>query len=175
MIIAVQTSDDFRKFVLQNGWLHFICLVIALITMCVIICTDYGRRVPHNYILCAIFTTCEGYAIAGVTAVYEDETVILAGLETALVSIALTIYAMYSKTDISVFMGLAFVAYFALLPIILIGSLFMSMQAVHIVYCVIGLILYSLFLIIDTKMICDKGKTFGNYDVSYDDYIICAM
>ena len=170
----IHTNEGAREFVMKNPSIHIICLVIALGCMCAIVCTGLGKRVPHNYILCAIFTLTEGYIIAGFTSVYPKENVIAAGLCTALVSIALTVYALYTKTDISVFIGMSFVVYLAMLPMCFIAAA-LSLDAVRIVYCCIGLILYSLFLIIDTKIICEKNKSFGGYEVEYDDYIICAM
>jgi len=47
----------------------------------------------------------------------------LAGLTTALVTISLTIYAMFTKTDIRVFMALVFVLYLAMLPMCIIGAI----------------------------------------------------
>jgi hypothetical protein len=44
-----------------------------------------------------------------------------------------------------------------------------------IVYCCIGVSFYSLFLIIDTKMICDSNKSMGGFDIDYDDHILCAL
>ncbi len=43
--------------------------------------------------------------IAGITSVYDKNTVILAGLGTALVTVALTFYAMITKVNIQVFHG----------------------------------------------------------------------
>lgn len=142
--------------------------------MIMIICC-VGRSYPINMILCFIFTLAEGYCVAGFTSVYEPELVITAGVATALISISLTIYAFYTKTDINTFMAMAFVIYLAMLPMLLFGAFVMSMRAAYMLYCALGLILYSLFLIIDTKMICDNNESFGGYEVSYDDYVIGAM
>jgi FtsH-binding integral membrane protein len=48
-----------------------------------------------------------------------------------------------------VFSGMAMIVYFAMLPLMIIGF-FMKIQILYIVYCCLGLIFYSLFLIIDT-------------------------
>jgi FtsH-binding integral membrane protein len=43
--------------------------------------------------------------IAGITSVYDQNTVILAGLGAALVTVTLTFYAMTTKINIQVFNG----------------------------------------------------------------------
>lgn len=43
------------------------------------------------------------------------------------------------------------------------------------IYNVLGVLLYSLFLIIDTMMICSKGKGMSNRAISMDDYVIGAL
>lgn len=68
---------------------------------------------------------------------------------TALVSISLTIYAMRTKTNIEVFYAMTFVIYFAMLPLLIIGFI-MHSAVLHIVYCALALLFYSIFLIIDT-------------------------
>ena len=145
----------------------------AITSMCAIMCC-FGRTVPHNYFLLCIFTACEGYMVAGLTARYPREIVVLAGLSTALVTVALTIYALVTKTDISVFSGLAFVLYLAMIPIMIIG-MFIHTKMLHILYCCLGLMFYSIYLIMDTMQICRSDKFVNGYEFSYDDYIIAAM
>ena len=60
----------------------------------------YARREPINFILLACFTLCEAWMIAGITAFYYTREVILAGAITALVTSALTVYAIKTKTKI---------------------------------------------------------------------------
>lgn len=174
LITGVQVDEGFRAFCWTNQWLHILAVITAISTMIAIICCC-GRSYPINMVLCAIFTLAEGYCVAGFTSVYEPELVVTAGVATALVSIALTIYAFYTKTDINTFMAMAFIVYLAMLPMLLFGGFVMGMRAAYMVYCTLGLLLYSLFLIIDTKMIADSGNSFGGFAVAYDDYVIGAM
>lgn len=97
----------------------------------------------------------------------------MAGASTALTTIALTIYALRTTTNIEVFMAMSFVVYLAMLPLIII-SFFVGLGALYTLYCALGVLLYGLFLIIDTIMITG-GKTMTNQACSMDDYIIGAM
>lgn len=87
--------------------------------------------------------------VGGLTARYQPDVVILAGLATALVTIALTVYAMRTKTSIEVFYAMTFVIYLAMMPLFIIG-LIIKCKVLYIVYCCLGLLFYSIFLIIDT-------------------------
>ena len=72
-----------------------------------------------------------------------------AGATTALVAIALTVYAMTTKVAIQVFAAMVWILYLAMLPMTLL-SFFLRIPGLHILYLALGLIFYSLFLIIDT-------------------------
>lgn len=91
--------------------------------------------------------------VAGLTARYDQNTVIAAGATTALVAVSLTIYAMFTKVKLEVFYAMVFVIYLAMLPMMILCFV-LRLPTLHIVYCALGLIMYSLFLIIDTIQIC---------------------
>ena len=114
-----------------------------------------------------------GWSVAIITAYFNHKIVIISGAATALVSIALSIYACFSKESIEYMYGIAFIVIFAMIPLGILSS-FMQLKVIHVLYCMIGLFLYSIFLLIDTKMIL-SGKSFGNYDIVYDDYILASL
>lgn len=175
-IAYVQYSDSMKLFMIQNIALTIVACVGSIGLMCAIICC-FGRQHPTNLILLGLFTVCEAYMIAGITIRYTPNVVAMAGLVTALVTISLTVYAYRTKVEIEVFGALAFVVYIAMLPIAIIGFFVFPGHFLYTVYNVLGVLLYSLFLIIDTKMICDKGNGMGGarYSVSLDDYVIGAL
>ena len=154
--------------------MSLVCTAVAITTMCALICC-FGRTVPWNYALLFVFTAAESYCVAGLTSFYDQQVVFMAGLSTALVTISLTMYAMFTKTDISVFVGLVWVVYLAMLPITIVGFCLRGFNTLYILYCILGIIFYSLFLIIDTMQICKSQKSLGGYAVSYDDYVIGAL
>ena len=169
----VQLNPDFKKFCMQAYWLMILASIGSITTMCMIICC-FGRQVPLNFILLTIFTLCEGFMVATITAAYDEKTVMLAGLATALTTISLTIYAMFTKVNIEVFYALIFVIYIAMFPLMIVGWL-IGLAWIRVLYCCLGLIFYSIFLIVDTMQICRSNKSLGGYAVEYDDYIIGAL
>ena len=82
---------------------------------------------------------------------------------------------MRTKVQIEVFGAMAFVVYMAMLPIAIISFFMFPGKPLMILYNVLGVLLYSLFLIIDTMMICNKGNSMSNYSVDYDDYVMGAL
>ena len=61
-----------------------------------------------------------------------------------------------------------------MMPLIIIGFIIRT-NALNILYCCLGLLFYSLFLIVDTMMICRDNKSAGGMAISYDDYVLCAL
>lgn len=173
-IILVQTSDVANDFATRNPGIAITAAVLSIFLMFAIVCC-FGRSNPTNYILLFYFTVCETYMVGGLTAAYDPKTVMLAGLSTALVVIALTVYAMKTNVPIEVFAAMSWVVCLAMLPIAIIGF-FMHLPILSTVYCLLGVLLYSLYLIIDTMFICGgKSMSGNNIQCSMDDYVIGAL
>merc|ERR1712046_227244 len=94
--------------------------IMSIVFLFMIVCC-FRKKTPHNYYLLFAFTACETYMVGGLTSRYSSDLVILAGLATALVTIALTIYAMRTKVSIEVFYAMTFVIYIAMFPLFIIG------------------------------------------------------
>lgn len=171
-IFLVQSDYHVRNFCIVNNAIAIIACVLSLVFLFMLVCC-FHRSHPINYALLFGFTVCETYMVGGLTASYDPKTVMMAGLATALVSISLTIYAMKTKVNIEIFYAMTFVIYLAMLPLIII-SFVIQLKALYILYCCLGLLFYSIFLIIDTMTIV-KGKSLGGYECSHDDAILGAL
>lgn len=140
-------------------------------------CRANARKVPLNYILLLVFTGCEAYMITWIGAQYDKQAVLMAAVYTSVITIVLSLYACFTKADFTKLCGRWTI--FALLLIITI-QLTLSIITMVIweangtyVPLVAGfcVILYGLFLIIDTQLIVG-GK---RHELSLDDYIIGAL
>ena len=158
---------------IENSSLTLTCFFGSIVALCAVSCC-FAKSYPLNYILLFIFTFCFSYMLGGFTSNFNKYMVITATFGTAMVTIALTLYAMTSRVEIEVFMGLVWVVCMAEFPLMFVG-LFMGLKFLHIIYCLIGITFYSIFLIIDTKIICDSNKSMGGFDIDYDDYILCSL
>ena len=99
VFIVISQTSGFKSFLVKNIGLTLGCCVLEIVVIFALVCC-YGRTHPINLILLAVFTLCESYIVAGLTAQYDKNTVILAGLGTALVTVSLTFYAMTTKVEI---------------------------------------------------------------------------
>lgn len=57
------------------------------------------RKFPHNFIILGVFTIAESLSMGLITAHYKTDIVVTAIFITAVVCVALTIFAMQTKID----------------------------------------------------------------------------
>ncbi len=179
LFVSLTFSDSWALFFNTNIAVFWICLALSLITAIVLICfKNVARSVPLNYILLTIWTFCESWMVATCASFYEPTTVFIAAALTAAVTCGLTVYACTTKTDFTfcggmLFAGSVLMFFMGLLFLIFgmgkYGST--SFKIINILYCGMGVLLYSIYLIYDTQLVMGK---FGN-EYSIDDYIIAAM
>eukprot|EP00357_Protocruzia_adherens_P013751 CAMPEP_0115017768 /NCGR_PEP_ID=MMETSP0216-20121206/28337_1 /TAXON_ID=223996 /ORGANISM="Protocruzia adherens, Strain Boccale" /LENGTH=236 /DNA_ID=CAMNT_0002388695 /DNA_START=44 /DNA_END=754 /DNA_ORIENTATION=- len=165
-------SEAVQQFMLENFAL-FICSCVLAIVICFALscCPQNGRIVPRNYILLGLFTLCESYMVGALCAMTDPTIVLTAAVLTVGVTVALTLYACFTKTDFTVLGGMTWILCMVML-MFGIMLFFMHSSLLNTIYCVLGVLLYGLFLIIDTQLIVGGQKT---YRLGYDDYILGAM
>lgn len=169
LMASLTFTDGFRNFCLTNIWLFWVCLIVSICVAIPLICfRSVSRTVPNNYICLGVWTFCEAYMVSVCCATYEPSVVISAAALTCAVTVALTLYAYNTKTDFTFMGGMLWVAvcilFFA-------GFLCFFLPALRVLYCVIGVIIYSIYLIYDTQLVMGK---FGN-EYEIDDYVIAAL
>ena len=150
MCIPSLTSDTYAQWQVDNTWLLWTCLAVYLVLgFTIICCKGLARSVPTNYILLFIFCLSLSYIVSAICATYDPNIVIMAAIMTTGITLALTIYAMTTKTDFTVCGGLLFVLVMAL---ILFGlfALFFNVKILYTFYCILGVIVYGIYLITDT-------------------------
>jgi FtsH-binding integral membrane protein len=108
-----------------------------------------GRKVPLNYILLLIFTFCEAYTVAFCCAAVGDPKIVIASaFMTSGIVIALTLYAVFTKTDFTTCGGVLTVA---CAVFILVGLFsFVLGATMRLVICGVGVLLFGVYLIFDT-------------------------
>ena len=152
MAIAATTLDpELNAWMSQQAGLaiglFLFSIVIELVLIC---CRSFSRKVPTNYLLLLLFTSCQAFYFAMVTTMYDAESVLSSALMTAGMTVALTIYAFTTKTDFTVCGGLFFVMSIAMIFLVLI-SMFMTFAAWwYPLLSVLFVVMFSLYLIYDT-------------------------
>ena len=175
--ISLTFIKPIRKFVSTNFLEHpnpvitifSVIFLIVTITVCIVFgcCRDTARRVPINYILLFSFTLCMSFYCFLLCSIFEPEEVISAALLTFGATVGLTIYAYRTTTDYTYCGGFLF----ALLLIMIFSVFLFFWIEFTVVYLIIGVLIYSLYLIYDTQLIL------GSFGVRYniDDYCLAAL
>ncbi len=99
---------------------------------------------------------------------YEPKVVIAAASMTCAVTLALTVYSFTTKSDFTFLGGMLFVSVVALM---MFGIFAFIVPALHALYCILGVLLYSIYLIYDIQLVMGK---FG-LEYKIDDYILAAL
>ena len=91
----------------------------------IVCCKSNARKVPLNYILLFVFTACEAFFFSYAASLYDANSSIMAGGMTAGMTVALFLYAVFTKTDFTVCGSLFFVLFVSFI-LVAIFSIFMA-------------------------------------------------
>ncbi|XP_041987448.1 protein lifeguard 2-like isoform X2 [Aricia agestis] len=146
--------------------------VLGMVLICMMLCTELRRVAPWNFIFLAIFTVTQGI-IVGILAIYcgKDEVLLAFGI-TAAVVLALTLFAFQTKWDFTTIGGGLLATLVVLIIFSSIAAFMPYYRTMNLLYCGIGVILFSFYIIYDTQlMIGGEHK----YSVSPEEYIFAAL
>ena len=170
-------------------------LVASIVFIVAIACCEGPRRVyPYNYICLGAFTVFEAVICGTLASFYDTQSVAIAFGITMLVVTGLTLFAFQTRIDFTGLWVYLFVFILVVLIFAVFAVLFQS-KVLMILYCCLGVLAYSLFLVFDTQMVvgmrmppracgipCCAGR--GNDDrrpemrkhfYSIDDYTFAAL
>lgn len=85
-------------------------------------------------------------------------------------TLALTVYALTTETDITMYGGVLFAGS----AVLLVGGIFLMFtnnNTAHIIFSCIAVILFSVYIIYDTQLLLDSSEQ----SYSIDDYIVAAL
>lgn len=130
--------------------LFYVCLAVGLICQITLMCFGrVARSVPINYIIMLILTICESYMLSLTCAQYDPKSVFQIFLLTAVSFTGMSIYAVFTKKDLTIFGSIVSGISMLMLTISLM-MLFTSTPIIRMVYSGLAIILALLFVAIDT-------------------------
>ena len=140
-----------RLWIGQNEAVIWTMFAVSIVTQCALLCfLNLARTVPYNYMLLFLFTGSEAYIVAFISSQYPADVVCQAAFMTAAVVIALTIYALRTKTDFSVYGGCLYILA-AVMFICSLALIFLPQNHwLTVLYSALGVILFGFYLIFDT-------------------------
>ena len=163
----------------QNMWyLYGPAVFLQLFVFCALACCkNVARKSPINYVCLGIFTICWTFILTWITTFYTPEEVTLAALFTAAITLTISVYACFTENDFTVLcgpflcMGLLMVLCVQMMLSLLTSLLWYS-SGFYFPFCAgFCVILYALYILVDTQLIVGGGR----HELSIDDYIIGAI
>lgn len=161
-----------HKFVMAHQELFWISFIVTLVMIiCMACCTSLRRKAPLNFIFLFLFTIAESFLLATAASTYSSVEVLLAVGITAVVCLALTLFAFQTKFDFTALNSILFVAMIVFLLFGIIAMIWKG-KIITLVYASLGALLFSVYLVFDTQMMMG-----GNHKVSIspEEYIFAAL
>ena len=164
-------NSSFQEYLLTSHTIYGLCCLISLICLLLPLCSSkIYQSFPTNYIVMTIFTLSYSWIIAAFTCLYTFNSVMTALFLTLVTVVTLTIYAWKTKKDYSISGG-ALIVSLVLLIFSSIIFAFIGVPFFNMLITYLSLILFSVYLIYDTQLLCGKGRV----KFSEDDYILAAI
>lgn len=140
-------------------------------SICALACCGFDKTVPINYVFLCIFTFCTGWIVSISTLHVKPIIVLEAACLTLAMVFAITLYAMTTTTDFTVFGPLLWI--FGM--VFGVAGIFLSMFGFTkgLLWSTIGVVLFSFYLLYDTQMIMGGDNKSVQYDE--DCYILAAI
>ncbi|XP_067631016.1 protein lifeguard 1-like isoform X3 [Eurosta solidaginis] len=161
-----------RDVAYNNPALFWVALAVLLVTMiCMACCESVRRTTPTNFIFLGLFTLAESFLLGISAGRYAPNEVLLAVGITAMVCLALTLFATQTKYDFTMCGGVLIVAMLVFL-IFGIAAIFIKGKIITLVYASIGALLFSIYLIYDTQLMMGGDH---KYSISPEEYIFAAL
>ena len=164
-------SSTFKELLMTSISYYWICFITSIVCLLLpIIIPKLYQIVPINYIILTIFTLSYSWIIGARVCEYTFSNVMSALFLTFVTVLALSIYAFITKNDYTIFGGTLFVCLVLLIffPLML---FIVEIPFFNLIMTISSLILFSIYLLYDTQLLCGKGR----HKFSEDDYILAAI
>uniref|UniRef100_A0A4W5QV36 Uncharacterized protein n=1 Tax=Hucho hucho TaxID=62062 RepID=A0A4W5QV36_9TELE len=131
IICAFLYWEALRVWSMNTNWFSFSMIaVVFVIIIALSCCVNIRRKVPLNFLALGLFTIAEGLLLGSLTVFYEAEAVMWAVGATALVSLALSVFAMQSRWDFTLASGGLWVFCWTLIAFALLCGIMRSQHTV---------------------------------------------
>ena len=166
---------DVINFINANQWLLWTSLALSFTFMMIFACfPTLMRKYPLNYVILFLFTATEGLFVGLICSQYQVQSVLLAVVTVTGITLALTLFAFQTKYD---FTGWGPYLLVATLVLLVFGFVLIfvkdSTGTAQKVYCGIGALLFSMYLVYDTQLIA--GGSHRKHQFNIDDYAMAAI
>jgi FtsH-binding integral membrane protein len=164
-------NESYRTFQQQDIIVFIIAVVISITILVVLFCfTENMKKVPINYILLGAFTLCQAYIVSHLCSTTDPQIVFCGMTMTVVMTITLSVYAYYAKTDFTLMSGLMFCLAITML-LFTICAIIIQSKIFYLFLAALGVFVFSIYIIYDTQLILGRHKV----RLSCDDYILGVL
>ncbi|XP_044316167.1 protein lifeguard 3 [Drosophila rhopaloa] len=160
-----------RHFLIRHWYIGLIgTAVIFIISIIMCFCIGLFRKSPYKYILLVIYVIAHAALVACCAVRYYPKLVFIAVAVCAGIVILLGLFARFAPCD---FTGCCIFLFVLSIVVLIMGILSLFFPILRIVYVALGVLLFSVYIVVDLQMLIG-GKTHKNqFDES--DFILAAM
>lgn len=166
-------SESAKEWVRARGVVLVVfAVVLYLAFFLMILCLPrrHMRTYPHNFLILAGFTITEGFLIGVICTSFTLDSVLASVFATSFLVVALMCFAAYTKTDFTSMGGYLFASCMVLMTFGFF-CMFFPFPIVQTLWCGIGLLVFSMYLIHDTQKIVGKREL----AIGIDDYVMATL
>ncbi|KAI6220881.1 hypothetical protein M3Y99_01584300 [Aphelenchoides fujianensis] len=167
--------QDTMLFAQQNRWLFWVSYGTFFVTYLALVCCESVRRsFPGNLIMTGIFTLASGWLTMMLTIQLQIESVLLCVIITALSCGSIVLFAMFTKKDLTSYIGvLAVISIFLFMfgLVAVIATVAFHARLLYTVYAGMAALVMLGWLAIDIQMMMGGRK----YEISPEDHIFAAL
>ena len=117
------------------------------------------RKAPFNYMILFLYTIVTSVLVASISAFVQPKYVMIAAIMTFGMFLGLTIFAFFIRADLTILRGMISTIGITLLLMIIFLILYSSMF-IYIIVASLVIVLMSIYIIWDTRMIVGHEKYF---------------
>jgi FtsH-binding integral membrane protein len=157
-----------QLYVRRNQWVFWTAWALAIGLLLVISCVEKARRsFPTNMLLLGVFTAVQAFLVGTLSAYYNIEAVAIAFAVTSAAVIAITIFAINTKIDVTKYGTLLLVELVAFIVLLILGLFWVS-KVLWLVLSGIACLIFSAYLVsvpcAESEMFCfavQSGDSMG--------------
>ncbi|XP_017009732.2 protein lifeguard 3 isoform X3 [Drosophila takahashii] len=160
-----------RRFLLRHWYIGLIAMAV-IITICIMMCfcISLFRKSPWKYILLVIYVIAHAALVSCSAVRYHPKLVFIAVAVCAAIVVLLGLFARFAPCD---FTGCWVFVFLLCIVVLIMGIVAIFIPSFRIVYVSFGVLLFSIFIVIDLQMLIG-GKTHKN-QFDEEDFILAAM
>ncbi|KAH8241075.1 hypothetical protein KR026_011591, partial [Drosophila bipectinata] len=162
-----------RRWAWRHRWIMFIGMgIIIFIHFIMCCCKNCFTSSPCKWILFVLYMLAHSIVVAVLATIYAPILILMAFGICAILVLALTLFAIIAPCDFTscwVFLFLLGIA----MMLIGIVCIFVYMPILHLIFASLGILLYSLYLVVDIQMIV--GGKHRRHQFEEDEYVLAAL